>query len=483
MKVLAIRLSCVCVFMSLFVGISPVWSWDASPQKPQVQNNDDDDDDEYADDQEASREVNPSDSGDDSPQDGGANREAESAEKKTTADGGPSAAPLRKGPLRKVPPPAVAPGRVPPPAAVPPGDKLPTARVPAPGKMPAMRRPVAGVPPTAVVAQPPTPKAMGERGKAVVGKLVVDTTLKQDSMVWELRLLWIFCALFAFSFVLLFLHFLIPVGGLKFLSKGSHLFLILGNIGLGAVLIYRLFYLGQWPGTTMQSSLLWFGFTGLSAYTWQRRRYPDVYIGSGVLLVIVTCAVGWVIAGKYTVPLFTVSSLYTSSWWLSSNLATYTAFGFLAAAGSWMISSMFLGSLAKRNRGTGCGLKPSRWGDYRLFPSFLVFVAYPLLTLAWIGQMLWSQQYLGDVTQVWATHPRLWSVPFVWLLLTAHLFALRAPKPPKPLDEFDDEFDDEFKPVSSKPRKLPGFLLFLATVGGSLLFVGIHFYLAYLRTS
>lgn len=445
-KVHAIRFSFLWLLLGLLAWSNPAFSWnDPQPQPyPQTQAEDDLDNKDL-DDTDDKGEA-PSEEA--APSDGGATPEA----------GAPEAAPKAKP--AKPAPPVVPPTKQPVPGGT---AKNPAARTPtiAPGSAPVPR-------PTLVKAP-----------KTILGVYKADTGYSQASLVWELRSIWIVAGLLTLSFALLLLHFLLPVGGLRFLGKSSHFLLSLGGVGLTFLVLYRIFLIGSSPGSSLQTGLIWFSFVGIATYVYQRRAFSNVYLGSGILLVVTTAALGWSAINGTLVPELMSQARYSSLTWSLSSLSMYTAFGFLTVAGSWMVSSWFLGILAKRERGTGYGLEPATWEEYRLHPSFMVFLAYPLLTISWVLQLFWSQAHLGNATEVWSLHPRLWSVLVVWLLLSAHLFALRAPVPK---NEFDD-LRDEDASVSKSYPKLPGFLLLLATVGGSVLFVGIHIFLTYLRSS
>lgn len=454
-KVHAIRFHYLWLVLGLLAWSNPAIGWNDPQPKPfpQAQANDDLDNKDLDD--------------EDAEQPGGGEQ--------ASADAGSAPeAPLAKKPATPKKPVAPAPtandggaaARVQPPKS--PGTTPPVARTVTP--------PPAQPAPAAV---PPARPAPLQVGTTKLGVFKPDTNYSQAAIVLELRTIWAIAGVLVLSLAVLLLHFLLPVGGLRFLGKTSHFLLGLGTVALAGVLLYRFFLLGNYPGTSLQTGLLWFAFVSLGSYIYQRRAFSNVYIGSGVLLVVATAALAWSAINAPFVPELSPVAPFASTTWSLSSFAMYTAFGFLAVAGSWMVASWFLGMLAKRERGTGYGLEPSTWEEYRLHPSFLVFLAYPLLTVSWVLQLVWSQAHFGDATKVWSSQPRLWSVVIVWLLLSAHLFALRAPTPKTEWDELRDED----AAVSKSYPKLPGFMLFLATVGGSVLFVGAHIFLAYLRSS
>ncbi len=453
-KVHAIRFHYLWIVLGLLVWSNPAIGWiDPQPKpSPQTQANDD---------------LNNKDLDDEDAENPGGDEQA-------LADAG--AAPEAPAPKKLAEPKKPA---APAPTAIDGGAAVPVK----PTKPPPATPPVGTVKPppaqpTPKVAPParPTPLQMGT---TKLGVYKPDTNYSQAAIVLELQTIWGIAGVLVLSLAVLLLHFLLPVGGLRFLGKTSHFLLGVGTFALAGVLLYRFFLLGNYPGTSLQTGLLWFAFVSLGSYMYQRRAFSNVYIGSGVLLMVATAALAWSAINAPFVPEQSSLAPYASTTWSLSSFAMYTAFGFLAVAGSWMVASWFLGILAKRERGTGYGLEPTTWEEYRLHPSFLVFLAYPLLTVSWVLQLVWSQAHYGNATMVWRSHPRLWSVLIVWLLLSAHLFALRAPTPKSEMDELRDED----AAVSKSYPKLPGFMLLLATVGGSVLFVGAHVFLAYLRSS
>lgn len=462
---LIIRLSCLGIFLSLLGWPVVAHSWDNV--RPYSQQEDDDPGKDDKDQDNDAEESVTADAGADS-------GEKKKAGSKAAEDGGVLPEPQTRPEMEKRPllPTVPTPRMAAPKAGTPSSD-------PQTGVGVGIRKtplPIAPASPKPTQKPADATKTMALPGHVMEGRLSLDTSYSQASLIWELRVLWLVVGSLLLAFVLLLFHFLLPFQGLRALGKFSHSLLVFGTIVLVGVLGYQYIFLKIPPGSTNQSGLLWFGAAGLIVHLWQRRAYPQVYINAGVLLLVVSAALAWSLVGHLHLPGLPVASHQLSFSWLLGHFSMYTAFGILAASGSWMISSMFLGMLARRERGTGYGLQPEEWEEYRLHPSFLVFLAYPWLTISWVTLLLSSQFVSASPIRIWQDSPRLFSVLFVWLLLTAHLFALRSPKNQEEYDAEDLTFA-----VSQKTPKFPNFLLFLATVGGCVLFVGIHIFLSYLR--
>jgi hypothetical protein len=336
--------------------------------------------------------------------------------------------------------------------------------------------PPTAIPPTIRTAPPTDAKLPSEQlSKHSATALQYKDSSDQVMLSWELRFIWIILSLFILALALQLLHFIFPFSVFSFLSKSSHGLIIVGTFLLILGIAYKFFYMGQIFGNFLYFNLLWFSVTTAVMYILARCRYPKVYITSIPVSIIIIGALVWSLSGRIMPPDTKASGYFYTLWWQLGEFATYTAFGILALAGAWLVTSGFLGFLARRNYSFRFGLHPKEWIEYRLQPGSLVILAYPLLTIAMISNMLWSQFTLGSAQQIWFNFTRLWSIPICWLLLTAYLLSLRLTQPDTISDELldnelgDDEWDHLLIPKSK--NKISGLFLFLATVGTALIFV------------
>lgn len=332
---------------------------------------------------------------------------------------------------------------------------------------PPERQPSDAVPPTPIgnrKTPPPSAPATGTNDSPSSAH-VTRSTVKLSTghnMVWELRTGYGMLGLLGLSFLFFFLHFLLPFSGLRFLGwVGSK---SLGIVGFGAIALvaYRFLWLGTAPGQIRYTGLLWAVAIAIGSHLHRRHSLlqSNVHLPGLPLSVFTACMMALVLGGTVNIDTWLLHAQYNTLFSLSQ-MALYTGFGLLAASAAWLVTSGYLGFLAKSNKGTGYGLEPTEWNDLQLQSGFLAILAYPFFTIATFLFMYWSLQQHASLWVGYSRMPGQWSSLFVWLFLSAFLFSLRLPRK-----------SDAFSGLgtTAPTNKLPSFLLFTAALGGAVLF-------------
>ncbi|MBU47255.1 MAG: hypothetical protein CL920_34825 [Deltaproteobacteria bacterium] len=293
-------------------------------------------------------------------------------------------------------------------------------------------------------------------------------------LVMELQFLWGIAVLLALAFLLQLLNFILPFQAMSFLSMGANLLIWLTGLGYVGVNAYRILVVGHVPGDSLYTGTLWFSLIVTFAHLHKRRTFRNIYISALFVLPILLGSTIWSLSTIIPLQATPVAE-FSSTWRHIGNICMYTGFGYLATSGAWQLAAGFLGILGRSQRGTGYGLKePRQWEEFGLQPTSLAMFAYPLLTIAWTGHLLWSMQQFANPWQAWFVAPRTWAVLFSWLVLSAYFMAVRIPTKNK-----HAEFENWDAP--EKRGILPGLLLFVASAGGALLFVGMTYLLKLLQ--